>query len=385
MITASAPPAVPVRPGIRSHSFAPPLTPRERWVRTMHFQRVDRVPHEEFGYWDETLPAWHTQGLPAWVVDEPTANRFFGFDRREGAGIHLGIMPAFSERVIEEDEQHKVIVDGLGVTCLVKKDGTSSIPKYLEFPVKNRADWEEFKKRLDPGNPMVRYPHDWEMRVQEWRHRDYPLGIGFGSLLGWPRDWMGFEHLAVAVYDDPVLVRDMVEHLTDFICTVIERALTEVQFDFASGWEDICFNNGPLVSPKMFQEFVVPGYQRITSLLRRHGIDIIYTDCDGNINDLVESWLDSGINTMFPIEVRAGSDPVELRKKYGERVLLLGGVDKMKLMGTKSEIDRELLRLEPLVDQGGFIPHVDHRCPPDVPYDNYLHYLRTKKKMLGFD
>jgi uroporphyrinogen decarboxylase len=213
--------------------------------------------------------------------------------------------------------------------------------------------------------------------------RDYPLQIGIGSLFGWLRNWMGFENVAVAAMDDPEWVEEMIEHLCTFIIETIRPAVEQVQFDCGAGWEDMCFNHGCIISPRLFRQWLTPRYKRITDLLRQHGVDIVYTDCDGNINDVVDGWLDGGVNCMFPVEVFAGSDPVELRRRFGRDILLMGGVNKRALAAGPEAIRAEIRRLEPLVAEGGFIPHVDHRVPPDVSYDDYLYYLRLKREAFG--
>jgi uroporphyrinogen decarboxylase len=163
----------------------------------------------------------------------------------------------------------------------------------------------------------------------------------------------------------------------------MNRAVREVDLDFASFWEDMCFNMGPMISPAMFREFMVPRYRRITDFLRANGVDVAYVDCDGDINQLVGLWLEGGVNCMFPLEIQSGSDPAPMREKYGERVLLMGGVDKTRLIAGKQAIRKEIDRIAPLVASGGYIPHVDHRCPPDVTFENYLYYLNTKREAFG--
>lgn len=358
------------------------MTDRERWTRTMHFETVDYVPDEEFGYWNETFSVWQKQGLPADICDNSQADRYFGFSRREHVPINLGILPGFESKVLEETDEHQVIVDGAGVTCIVKRDGTSTIPKYVRFPVQSRDDWKRFRERLNPDDP-ARYPADWEEQKKRWKGRDYPLGVSVGSLFGWIRDWMGFEQVALASLDDPDWVEEMIEDLTNFILGVVRRAVTELDLDFADFWEDMCFNHGPIISPSQFRAWMTPRYKRITDFLKLHGVDVVYVDCDGNMNDLVEHWLAGGVNCMFPLEVRGGSDPWPIREKFGRDVLLLGGVDKTRLIEGKRSILGELRRIEKLVEMGGYIPHVDHRCPPDVTYENYLYYLQTKREMLG--
>jgi len=353
------------------------VTLRERWRNTMHFRQVDRLPNLEFGYWDETLPAWREQGLPASVSNEKLAYAYFGIEDWQKAPIQVGAYPAFTEELVEQGGGYVISRDADGALRKELTGGIRTIPQYIEFAIKDRESWERVKMRLDPTTPG-RYPMNWDELVEEYRERDYPLCVNIGSMLGMPRNWIGFENIALMVYDDPALLEEIIETCCVCVCETIKRALTEVEFDFGAGWEDICFKNGPIVSPRTFRELVVPRYQRITNLLHAHDVDILWTDCDGNLNPIMDEFLDGGINCMFPIEVAAGTDPIALREKYGKRVLLHGGIDKMAIREGGQAIEDELLRLKPIVDEGGFIPHVDHRCPSDVTLENYKLYLKLK-------
>jgi uroporphyrinogen decarboxylase len=160
--------------------------------------------------------------------------------------------------------------------------------------------------------------------------------------------------------------------------------LEQIEFDYANGWEDICYNSGPLISPKAFQKLIVPHMKPVLELLRQHGIDIIYTDCDGNIEALLPHWMESGLNAMFPLEVQANNNIERLRQKYGRQLLVLGGFDKFALLQGKAAVLKELKRLEPFVMEGGFIPFIDHRCPDGVDFAVYQYYMREKLSMLGY-
>ena len=355
------------------------MNERERWLATMHFQPVDHIPDEEMGHWSDTLHVWHSQGLPRAIKDREQAARHFGFARREWLPVQVGLLPGFRTRTIKKDGLHKIVRDGDGALSVWPAKGLATIPHYLRFAIACREDWHRLKaERLVPGT-TGRYPADWQARTAEWTHRDYPLGIRAGSIYGIIRNWMGFERAALTWYDDPDWMEEMVEHLTQLILATMEQALRDVQVDCAIIWEDIAFNNGPMISPALFRRVLLPRYQRITGLLRRYGVDVIYVDCDGDINLLVEPWLEAGVNCMFPLEVRAGTDPVALRQRYGKRVLLMGGVDKMRLREGRAAIRQEIARVENTVADGGYIPHVDHRCPPDVSYQDYLYYLQVKR------
>ena len=358
---------------------------RERWLATMRYQGVDHVPDEEFGYWDDTLRAWHGQGLPDEIDSNAKADIYFGFAPRAQVPVTQGLLPAFESRVLEERGSHQVVRDENGATCLVHSSGESSIPHYLDFALKGRREWEEdFKPRLDPDDP-ARLPDAaaWAALKQRYDARDFPLGIGTGSLFGWIRNWMGFERAAMMTHDDPVLLEEIMEQIARVLLRTIEWAVSQVTIDFGAGWEDMCFNMGPMISPADFERLMVPRYRRITELLANSGCDVVFVDCDGNINQLVPLWLDAGVNCMFPVEVAAGTDPIVLREKYGRQVLLLGGVNKRALISGREAIRAELKRIAPCVGEGGWIPHVDHRVPPDVTLDNYRYYLALKRETFG--
>ncbi|MGI6207405.1 MAG: uroporphyrinogen decarboxylase family protein [Anaerolineae bacterium] len=353
------------------------MNDRERFVRTMHYQDVDRIPFWDFGFWTETLDAWYEQGLPrdVWL------NTYFGMDRQhEHFPINLGMIPKFDEQVIEDRGISEIVIDSQGVKLERRKDG-SSIPHFLEFPVKDRASWEQVKKRYDPSSPM-RLPEYFDDAVRARKDRDYPLGISCGSIYGWARNLMGVEGISMAVYDDPGLVKDMMRHFADLAIAVITPVLEALPIDYATFWEDMAYNTGPLLSPKLFREMMVPEYRRITDVLHRHGVDVVYVDCDGRIDQLLPLWLEAGVNCMFPWEARCNEDPWEMRKKYGRDLLIIGGIDKMALIAGREAIDAEVARRKPLMDDGGYIPTVDHRVPPDVTLDNYKYYLEVLRKAI---
>ena len=358
-------------------------TLRERWLSAMNFRKPDRLPMFEFGYWAETLPEWHKQGLPATVKTERDAYAYFGIENWGGGGVNVGMVPGFQREEVEKGADYVIYRNAERALVRERTDTIRTIPHYIEYGIKSRQDWEKhFKPRLDPANP-ARYPADWAKRVAAYKTRAYPLAVPIGSMIGWIRNWVGFENLGLIAYDDPALLEEMIETCCVCVCETIKPALAQVDFDFGAGWEDICFKNGPALSPRMFDEWIVPRYKRITDLLVAHGVKIIWTDCDGNIMPILDQFLAGGINCMFPLEVAGGTDPVAIRQKYGRKVLLHGGVDKMPLREGPKAIEKELLRLKPVVDEGGFIPHVDHRVPADVPLENYKFYLKLKRELFN--
>jgi len=364
---------------------------RQRFIATMHYQERDRCPICDFGFWAETITEWHKQGLPENVrydnYDGVHTDEYFGMDSFTGGPTAtVGLWPTFEMRVVEDRGDHEVIQQADGVRVLRKKY-MSSIPHHEKHLLVDRESWKKhYRWRLDPDNPE-RLPKNWKEAVRIWTDpkRDFPVNLWAGSLFGWLRDWMGLENIALVVYDDPAWFEEMVTTLADCAIGVLTKVLsTGGRFDGCSMWEDMCYKAGPLLGPEHFKRYLVPHYRRISELLRKHGVDVIWLDCDGNIEQLMGLWLEAGINCMFPIEIGTwGADPIRYRREYGKELLMIGGVDKHVLARGKRDIEKEVLRLAPLVEEGGFIPTPDHRVPPDVPYENYLHYLQMAREVWG--
>ena len=366
------------------------MNDRQRFNATMHYRPRDRSPIMDFSFWDETIVIWRDQGLPE-HIDRSNSDEFFGMDfglERSGAAVDVdvGLVPPFEEKVLEDRGDHEVIRQSDGV-CVLRRKFMSSIPKPLDHLLVDRDTWEKhFKPRLDAEHPD-RYPADWDECVKVWTdpNRDYPISLPGGSLYGWLRNWMGVENLSYVVYDAPVWFEEMVTTVADCIIGTLTRVLeTGGKFDGCGMWEDMCYNAGPLLSPKHFKQFLVPHYRRMADLLRKYGVDVIWLDCDGKIDLLIPMWLDAGINCMFPVEVGTwGADPIAYRRQYGKDLLMMGGFDKRILACSKRAIEEEVYRLAPLVEEGGFIGFCDHRVPPDVPLENYVFYLETVRQVWG--
>ena len=358
------------------------MNTRERFKKVLHWEKPDRVPDMEFGYWDETIQLWHSQGLPDEVNTNEEVERYLGLEGSETIPclpVINGLHPFFPYQELEDLGDHKIIQDPEGNICKTSKQG-GSIPQYIKYGIETYEDWERYQKeRLD----YTRSDRigDIQKAVEEAHVIGMPVRFNAGSLYGVLRNWMGVERFSIALLTEKKWVIEMMDHLTEMTLFLIEKSLPGIQVDVAWWWEDMCYNQGPLLSPQLFEELLVPRYRLITDCLKKYKVDVNILDCDGKIYQLVPGWLKGGINCMFPIEA-AHTSPLELRKKYENQVLLFGGVNKVELAKGKNTIDQEMNRLCPLVKAGGYIPCVDHRVPPDISFENYLYYLEKKREIL---
>jgi len=358
------------------------LTDRERFVRQMHYAPVDRCFNMEFGYWEENFKLWplfYENG----VTNNPEADLFFNFDRTETVGGTVWLNPAFPRTVIEERETTRVLMNEDGLLAEVPRDAHDTIPHYLKATVQTPRDWAEVKEQRFRRDDPARVVDIAALKARYLADRDYPLGVWCGSMIGKIRDMLTFEGLAYALADYPDMVEDMVETACVMVEDFLDQVLPHFDFDYAAGWEDICFKNGPIVSPRFFRRVVTPRYQRIHSRLKAHGVDLWWIDCDGDVRPILPAMMEGGINCLFPFEVNGCAHPGELLNQYGQPLRIMGGFDKIEMGKGPQAIKAYMDTLTPLVERGGYIPFCDHRCPPNVKPEDYLYYLDLKEERFG--
>lgn len=367
---------------------------RERIKAIFRFEKVDRLPIVHFGYWHETLAKWAQEGyiskdLAENVGDGNEADKeldkILGWDQSFGAAAALydmGLRPWFEVEILKElPDGSKHIRGGDGVVILQKPDAVS-IPSEIEHLLVDRASWEKYyKPRLifsedrNGSNPdIIKHIND--------PNRDNYLSVIAGSLYGTIRNWVGVVGCSYLMADDPDLLKEIIDTFADLQYECLKRTLAITSnFDGVSLWEDICYNHGPLINPKLLNEWCGPHYKRLTDLCRSYGLNFIHLDCDGKIDELVPIWVNNGVNVMFPMEVGTwGGSYSNFRSLLGKKVLGVGGMDKKVFALEYKDIDTEIERLKPIIELGGFIPCPDHRIAPDAKFDNVKYYIEKMRK-----
>jgi len=385
---------------------------KERFLDICHFKRPGDLYMSIIlnRFWEQTLENWVEQGAPKEIINPRFHGEYFQFEHIGGLSvggrvwealfskIDLGhgiavrtwtlspLVPTYEPRIVSEDESTVTLINAEGQTVKYIKDRVEGImPTFLDWPVKDRATWNEHKKRLDPNTPE-RWPSDWNAYVQEMNGISEPLPLAVGSFYGFLREWVGSERILYMFYDDPGLIEDMMEQVLYLETEVIKRTLKDIKIQMAVFWEDMCYKAGPLISPAMVRKFMMPRYKKITDLLHSYGVDVIFLDSDGNVEQLVPLWLEVGINFIWPFEVAAGNDAVALRKKYGKDLIIGGTIDKRALIKGKEAIREEVMSKVPfLLETGGYFPSVDHLVPPDVTFENYCYYINLMREVAGLE
>lgn len=369
---------------------------RQRVHAVMHYEKYDRLPCVAFGYWAETLIKWAEEGYISRELadgyncygdNSEADNKImeqlgFDFSWQSCIGGFNTLLPGFERKVLNVEKDGTQIVQESNGHISRFKPGLESIPGDAGSLLTDRESWEnEFKPRLLYTADRV----DKELfsRIHaESENRENPLWLHCGSLYGNLRDMVGIVQLSYILSDDEDLYAEIIDTMADLSYKVVEEILKICpSFDGGHFWEDICFINGPLVSPKVFEEYVGPHYRRFADLFASYGIDQISLDCDGCIDKLIPIWLKNGVNTMFPVEVGTWNASIApWREKYGRDLKGVGGMNKAVFAQDKAAIEAEIERLKPLVDLGGFIPCPDHRIPPDAKYELVEYYCNLYRK-----
>jgi uroporphyrinogen decarboxylase len=317
---------------------------RERFQKTMQHGKPDRVPYFEEGIRAEVLRVWRKQGL----ASEAEFARMFSCDRREELQLELDPIP---------------------------------MPK--TWPA-SRPELEVFRKSLDP-NESSRWPGDWPEHVSGWLRRDYVLMLrvhrGFFLSMG-VHDWSRFADVARLAIKDPEFVRETMRIQGEFAARMAERVLKEVEIDAALFTEPIGGNDRPLISPRMYEDFVLTNYRPLLALLKEHRVETIIFRTFANSRLLIPSVLKWGFNCLWACEGNIDDmDYRDLRREFGRDLGLIGGIDLDVLRRDKEAIRREIEeKVPPLLAEGGYIPLADGRVREDVPFENYAYYRRLLER-----
>jgi len=372
---------------------------RQRLHAILNYENYDRMPVVHFGFWEELLDKWVAEGYlePYQIAnvqdgnaDEQRIAELLGFDfnyyttYQDLSGFSSLWPPFTPKRIRDRPDGCYEYLNEDGVIVL-QKDGARSIPAEIGHLLVDRASWEKhYLQRLQYSDD--RFDDNVLKRLaNESAKRTEPIGLYCKSLFGQIRNWMGIEGISYLYVDDEELYDEIINTVGELVFQVTERALKSgVEFDFAHFWEDICFKNGPLVSPSVFESKTARHYRRITELLGEYGVKIVSVDCDGVIDSLLPIWLENGVNTMFPVEVGTwGASIAPWREKYGRSLRGVGGMNKHVLSADQAAVDAEIERLKPLVDLGGFIPCPDHRLPPGTKWELAQYYCDRMRRVFG--
>lgn len=377
------------------------MTDRERIKAIINFERPDYIPIFAFpgapgmsnGCMESTRKRLVEQGMPEWVGERRAPyqsgplwswQKYWGttspvYAPNSTAIPGLGIK---SETRTEGEFEIIEYETGARTKQVIDNANTYSMPDFQSFHVSDRKSWEFYRERTAPRG--TRPIQDIEAQVAGFDHKDRPVAIGCGSTYGHLRSLMGPAGVSFLLYDDPELIREIMQtwirDFEEYGIPLIER----IRPDILATGEDCCYNHGMLLSPKHFREFCAPFYRRVCEAARDCGVDMVAMDTDGNAMELVPIVEECGVNAIFPFEVKAGNDLFALRKHH-PHFILMGWLDKEVVNeGNRHLIHDEVMsKVPPLLEKGGYCPNGDHGIQPLVTFDNLCRFMTLLHEVTG--
>jgi uroporphyrinogen decarboxylase len=322
------------------------MNPRERFKETMAYGTADRVPLFREGMRDEVVRTWIKQGLKS----EKELSRLFQYDQREEIDPNL----------------------------------------YASFPIIHPAtgevDLDRLREDLNPEDKK-RLPKRWKSKIRKWRQRDHVLmltvheGLFLGMGVG---EWRTFAPVIELLIDQPEIARKIMQIQGDFCAGITERILQDVDVDAVIFYEPISGMHGPLVSPKLYEDLVLPSFEPVFEVLDRYGIETLIFRTYANSRILLPLVFQTPINCLWAAESNMEfMNYLEIREEFGKDVRLIGGIDTDALIRGQEAIQQEIEGKVPrLLEQGGYIPLADARIRKYVPFENYVYYREMLEKMV---
>jgi len=348
------------------------MTSCERFRCIYDHREPDRVPITDIP-WRSTVERWRREGLP------PDADlaEFFGWDRI--ATISIDNSPRYPERVLEETEEYLVTTNRWGTTLKDWKH-SGSVPEFIHHTITDPDSWRKAKARMQPDASRI----DWDRlksKYPAWRQRGYWIEVGgwfgYDPFAAWI---VGVERMLVALLEQPEWCIDMFRTALELDIAMMEMLLERgYEFHAFVFPDDLGYRNGLLFSPQTYREVLKPVHRRAIEWCHARGIKVMMHSC-GNITALLDDLVEIGLDGLNPFEVKAGMDILDAKRRYGDRLVLQGGIDVRTWTDPQAAEAEIAAKLPILKAGGGYVFHSDHSIPESVSLQDYQRVLELVRR-----
>lgn len=346
------------------------MTTHERLTCVYNHQNPDRVPMYD-GPWLSTLERWQREGLPPNV----SPRDFFGWDTI--VGFQADNSPRFPVETLEETEEYRIHTTTWGVTMRNWRHH-GSVPEFLDFKI-NKETWPEIKERMTPDPDRI----NWQ--VLQDHHASWRASgawIQAGAWFGYDvmASWVvGYETTLIALAADPEFCIDFINTCLDLDLALLGMAWDRgYTFDAVRWPDDMGYRNGLLFSKDMYRRIIKPAQKRMIDWCHDRGVKTHLHSC-GNVMELVPEFVEIGLDALNPLEQKAGMDALQLKREFGDKLVLEGGID-VRNMTDGAKIEQEIREKLPiLMENGGYIFHSDHSVPEDVSFADYCRIMELAR------
>jgi uroporphyrinogen decarboxylase len=353
------------------------MTTYERMKRMYEHREADRVPITD-SPWGATIERWHREGMPRNVsfVD------YFGLDRFVRIGADNS--PRYPVRVLEETEEYLVTTSSWGATMRSWKHA-GGVPEFLDFTIKDPDSWAKAKERMQPTPDRI----NWDVlkrNYRRWREEGAWISAGFWFGFDVTHSWaVGTERLLIAMIEQPDWVVDMFNHFLDVDLALFQMVWDAgYHFDEITWPDDMGYKNSQFFSLDMYRELLKPVHKRAADWAHAKGVKVRLHSC-GDIRPFIPDLIEVGIDMLNPLEVKAGMDPIQLKREYGDRLAFHGGINAV-LYDHPEELWEEMHRVIPVMkENGGYVISSDHSVPQTVSLEVFRTFVNLAKELGSYE
>lgn len=349
------------------------MTTWERFKRTYEHKEADRIPIIDEP-WQGTIRRWTNEGMPA------NTDWCDYFDVDKVAIINIDISPRYPQVTLEDTDRYYIATSPWGVTMKHFKEEDST-PEFIDFKVTDAEAWEEAKARMDFS--MDRIPWDYlKQNYAKWRAEGRWIRAVFWFGFDVTHSWMmGTENMLIALIEEPELVEDMFD-------TYLKRSIEAFNriwdagyhFDEIFWYDDMGYKGTTFFSPNLYRNLLQPYHKKAVDWAHNHGIYAQLHSC-GDIMTLLPDVVATGVDMLNPLEVKAGMDCLKIKREYGDKLALRGGINAVLWNDPDAIIEEIRAKVPILMENGGFVFSSDHSIPNSVSFDNMKRIMEEVKRI----
>ena len=336
-------------------------------------READRVAMWDFP-WPGALARWRREGMPADIgYDEY-------FDVDSVGRIEVDNSPRFTERIVEETEKYITKYTKWGCTEVNFKDDDST-PHMTSFTITNEDEWLKAKKKMTPDTDRIPWDYLKENYNKWLKEGRWILADTCFSAQFFMSHVVGTELHLMAMLEDPDWCKDMIDYTLDLNLKLLDMTWDAgYKFDMLNIRDDLGYSHSLFFSVDTYREIVKPAHKRAIDWAHNKGAWVRLHTC-GSVEPLLPEFAELGFDALHPMEIKAGMKPLEIKEKYGDKLVLHGGFD-ARLWKDINAIKAEMDRLLPVLKRnGGYIFAADHSIPNDVSFENIKEIIRYAKEL----
>ncbi|MBN1675654.1 MAG: hypothetical protein JXR37_31720 [Kiritimatiellae bacterium] len=348
------------------------MTGIERIHNTLKRKPIDRIGvHESF--WGDTRRVWQQGGH---IGEHEDLADHFGLDISTSWCFNMTALLDFEKEVLEETDETILTRDG-NLAVLRHHKLHASPPENVDYAVKDRKTWEDLlKPHLTPSRARINFEQYRNAKARAAVRNRFFCWAGAG-IFERIHPVCGHENMLIGMALDPEWVKDMGHTFAELYIALMEILFAEEgKPDAVWFYDDMGYKQHPFMSPQMYKELIQPYHTRTVEWAHAQGLPVLL-HCCGFVEPLLPGIVEAGFDCLQAIEIKAGMDLLRIKKNFGDRLVLFGGMDARYIANNdRAGIRRELAEKIPFVKQDyGYILQSDHSIPSTTQYETYKFFV----------